>query len=413
MSSEDRSILNRRGFLAASGGVSLAAFMAACGGSSSSSSSGAPAASSGGGASPASSAAVQQPKFDPATEPDGPLQVFEWEGYDDPKMWASYHSGPYDKKSPLKFTLLNNDQQALAKVASGVNYDIIHPCIAYWPDWQAADLIQPWDTSLLPNLHGIPDSILTVGQDQNGLQWHVPFDIGFSSLVYRTDKIKTDPPSWNVFLNSAYKGRMSMYSDEVTIIKIGHMINNSGKLVDPNKMNQQEIDASAATMTKAAANFRNFWDSETAAEDDFINGNIDCTYVWPDGYYKIKNHPKMKGVDVQYMWPLEGRLAWVCGFVLGKNTKAPGRSTLAVAAANEPAVAAWLTDTFQYSAAQKQGVEALITNKDLIHAFSLDDPAAWAPPATPGAHGAWFEHPIPNRAAYVKAGQQVKASIGT
>jgi spermidine/putrescine-binding protein len=406
-------MFNRRGFLAASGGVSLAAFLAACGGSSSSSSSSGGSAAGGGSSAPASTT-VAAPKFDPTTEPDGALQVFEWEGYDAKEMWASYITGPYGTKSPLKFTFLDNDQQALAKVASGVNYDIIHPCIAYWPDWRAADLIQPFDTSLLPNLHGIPDSILTVGQDPaTGLQWHVPFDIGFSSLVYRTDKIQTNPPSWNVLLNSAYKGRMSLYSDEVTIIKIGHLINNSGKLVDPNKMNQQEIDAAATTMTKAAANFRNFWDSETAAEDDFINGNIDCTYVWPDGYWKIKNHPKMKGVDVQYMWPLEGRLAWVCGFVLGKNTKSPGRSTLAVAAANEPAVAAWLTDAFQYSAAQKQGVEALIQDKALIHVFSLDDPAAWAPPVTPGAHGAWFEHPIPNRAAYVKAGQAVKQSVST
>ena len=63
------------------------------------------------------------------------------------------------------------------------------------------------------------------------------------------------------------------------------------------------------------------------------------TYTWPDGYWNIKNHPKMKGVPIEYMQPKEGRLAWVCGLVLGAETKVPGRATSAVAAANAPKVA--------------------------------------------------------------------------
>jgi hypothetical protein len=41
-----------------------------------------------------------------------------------------------------------------------------------------------------------------------------------------------------------------------------------------------------------------------------------------------------------------------------------------------------------------------------VTAFGLNDPSAFAPPK------AWFEAPLPNRAAYVKAGQEVKASVG-
>ena len=52
-------------------------------------------------------------------------------------MWQDYVKGPYNATSPMKFTFLENDQQALAKVASGVQYDLIHPCIAYWPDYKA------------------------------------------------------------------------------------------------------------------------------------------------------------------------------------------------------------------------------------------------------------------------------------
>ena len=104
------------------------------------------------------------------------------------------------------------------------------------------------------------------------------------------------------------------------------------------------------------------------------------------------------------MWPKEGRLAWVCGFVLHANSERPGRATLAVAAANTPAAAAALTDNFQYGGAQQEGVQELIENKALIETFSLNDPSAFAPPRT------WFEAFLPNRQEYAEAGEAVKAA---
>jgi spermidine/putrescine transport system substrate-binding protein len=405
---EDGPNLNRRGFFTATGGISIAALLAACGGSDSGSDDTGAAASTQAAAPAASTdaapAAATPPKYDPTTE-TGPVKTFEWAGYEVPEMWEGYVKGPFNADSPMKFTFLENDQQALAKVASGVQYDLIHPCIAYWPDYKAAGLIQAFDPSLLPDYEGIPETIRKPGTDTDGLIYHVPFDIGFSALTYRADKVNPAELSWNVLLDAQYKGRMALFSDEVAIIKIGHLIN-AGAAVDPNVMTTEEIQAAAETMKKVAPNLRNFWASQTDTVNDFVNGNIDMTYTWPDGYWKIKNHEKMKGVPIEYMWPKEGRLAWVCGLVLGAGSKVPGRATSAVAAANSPTVGAWLTDVYQYGSAQQSGVTDLIKDKALLTAFSLNDPTAFAPPR------AWFEAPLPNRAEYVKAGQDVKASVG-
>ncbi len=188
----------------------------------------------------------------------------------------------------------------------------------------------------------------------------------------------------------------------MTIIKIGGLINEGGP-TDPNKFNSEQIQAAKETMIKAKPQIRNFWSNQNDAINDFVNGNVWATYTWPDGYYKIKNHKKMEGVDVRYMWPKEGRLAWVCGFVLNSQSERPGRSTLAVAAANTPEVGAWLIDDYQYTSAQQNGVVDLVQNKDLITEFSIDDPTAFAPPR------AWFEAPLP-RQAYAEAGAEVKAA---
>ncbi len=404
MNVEDHN-LNRRGFFTATGGISLAAFLAACGGSSSSSS------SSSSSAPAAGSSTAAGPKFDPATEPDGPLTVFTWDGYqtgylkDTPNgMWGPYQTGPYATKSPLTFSILDNDQQALAKVAAGQFYDLIHPCVAYTPDWKNAGLIQPLDETMLPDLKGVPDSILA-NSKVDGVLYHLPYDVGFSTFSYRPDKITfaDGQDSWNVILDPKYKKRIALFGDTVSIIKIGALINEGP--INPNTLTQAQIDASKATMIKALPQIRYFWDSQSKTRDDMIAGNIDAAYFWPDGHYGAKQGLAKKGIDLIYSKPKEGRLAWVCGLVMHAETKQPGRAMTALAAANAPASSTWLIDNYQYATAQNDpAVVANVQNKDLIKEFSLDDPSAFAPPQ------AWFEAYLPNRAAYNKAGEEVKAA---
>ena len=404
--------LNRKGFLAMTGGVSLAAFLAACGGSSSDD--GAATTSAINDAAAEGLEAEETAaggSFDPASEPDGPIEVFTWAGYDDdpengaPWMWSQYTDGEYGQSSPLQFTFLENDQQALAKVASGYNPDIIHPCIAYTVQWKEAGLIQPVDMSLLPDFDGIPEAI-SAGGIIDGATYMVPFDVGFSCLTYDADVVDFEnsggEESWKVLLDDRYKGKMALFSDDVAIIKIGHLINNGA--VDPNQIATEDIPAAKETALKVKSNLRNYWDSQQSTIDDFVNGNLVATYTWPDGYWSIKNHPKMKDRNIKYMRPVEGRLAWVCGTVLNAQTERPGRATMAMAATITPEAGASLTDIFQYSSAQQKGVMDLIQDKALISAFDIDKPEAWEPP------NAWFEAPLPNYRDYVQAGQEVKAA---
>jgi spermidine/putrescine-binding protein len=424
--------MSRRGFVGLTGAASLSALLAACGGGDEAAAPPAepaepaapppaepaepaePAAP----AEPAEPAAPAGPTFDPESEPDGPIEVFEWAGYDlleasdydgdgtpdGAFIWQPYVDGPYGERSPLEFTNLENDQQALAKVASGYSPQIIHPCIAYWPDFDAAGLVQPFDTALIPDYEGIPEAVRSGGVGEDGLVYHVPFDIGFSTLTYRADKIPiaVEEESWSILLDPAYEGKIGIFSDDVAIIKIGALINEGA--IDPNALTTEQIQAAKETMIQAKPQIRTFWSVQQDTINDFVNGNLWATYTWPDGYWRIKNDPKMADVDVRYMSPKEGRLAWVCGFVLHSQATQPGRATLAVAGATTPQVGAQLTDVYQYTSAQQNGVSDLIQNTELIEAFSINDPTAFAPPR------AWFEAPLPNRKEYVDAAAEVKAA---
>src|SRR3954454_464292 len=111
---------DRRRLLVVGGSGVMATVLAACGSGSGNGSSG--------GAATAAAATL-----DPATE-QGTVTVFDWAGYEIPAFWNQYEKGPYGKSNPLKFTFLENDQQALAKVAAGYTPDMAHPCIAYAKD---------------------------------------------------------------------------------------------------------------------------------------------------------------------------------------------------------------------------------------------------------------------------------------
>ena len=394
--------MNRRGFVAMTGAGSLAAFLAACGGG-----------ADGGSGSPAagSSTAAAATGFDPSSEPDGTIEVFTWAGYDDapdggaPWMWEQYAAGPYGASSPLGFTFLDDDTQALAKVASGYNPDIIHPCGGYVAKWKEAGLIQPLDTGLLPDWAGVPEALKSPGL-LDGAYYHMPFDVGFTSLTYDADAVDLSDvggeETWRILLDDRYKGRISLFNGPDEIIEYAALANRGAK--DPIRLSVEEIAAAKETALQMKQNVRTYWTAQTDAVNDFVNGNIVIAATWPDGYWKIKNHPKMKGRNIKYMQPKEGRLSWICGMVLNASSERPGRSMLAMASANTPAAGAALTDNFQYASAQQEGVADLIQDKQLITTFGLDDTTLWEPPKS------WAQVMVEPYKEYIAAGQEVLAS---
>ncbi len=414
--------ISRRRLLQMGSGLGVAGLLAACGGSTSSDDGAAAPAASSDAAAPATSAAAADTgaatsaaaaassapaaaAFDAASE-SGELVAFDWQGYEIPEFWKAYNEGQ-GTKVPIKWVFLEDDQQALAKVAAGFKVDTAHPCIAYTKDWLDAGLIQPWDTTQIEGWDGVNENLYAGGLIEDQV-YMIPWDWGFSSLVIRTDRVDpADFVGWEGILNEKYKKRISIYSDGVAITKIGSLINNGP--VDPNALDNAAIDAAKETMKKAAKNIRNFWTSEADAIKDFIAGNVDITYAWPGTWYQIRNGLKEKGVDpatIQYVQPSQGRLGWVCGFVLAKDTKVPGSAHMMMSQALSKDAMTYLINAYYYGAANTApDIIAGVEDQSLVKAFGLDDPSSLDPPKV------WKEQYLPNREAYVKAAEEVKASV--
>ncbi len=381
--------LNRREFLAASTAAAGSAFMlAACGSSS-------------------SAAAPSSTTHPPIGKEPGNLSILEWPGYEaggtKEQKYGLWAGTPYTKEyggDSITYSYIDNDTQALTKATQNPSgFDIIHPCGADIPNYVEAGLLQPWDTSLLPSWKNQIPELVKLGQYQ-GQQYMIPWDWGYGSLLYRTDKVDpADATGWELAWNPKYEGRISLWDGSIANFEI------AGTLMGvPNmdRMNTAQIEAAKQKLMQQKPLNRFYWSSEyTQMQPAFASGDIWIAYTFQDSYVAMLD----KKVPVAYMQPSQGRLGWNCGFALSKNTKNYRHAHEYVESFINHKAAVDLVNLYAYGASDKTITPDELSNKALARTLQLDDIAtALAPPRT---HVSQFE---PNRQAYDVAWQQVVAS---
>jgi spermidine/putrescine transport system substrate-binding protein len=369
--------MDRRRFLASTAAAGGTVLISACGGGS----------SSGGGGSSA-------PAHPPIGKEPGTLSVYEWQGYEAAGTKAQTYMKVPGKSyvdefgaSTLNYTAFQSDDAAVAKVRAGAQYDLAHPCISYVRDWVDAGLVEPFDPGLLTNFSQLDPEVVKAGQ-VDGKQYWIPWDSGYSSVMYRKDMIAAeDATSWNLFWNPKYAGKISMWDGFTTPLVIAGLVNE-----------QKQVN-------------KFYWKLEyDDMQPAFKSGDIWVTYAWPNDY----NDMLAAGLDTGYMDPSEGRLAWYCGFIMLKGTQNYFHNHKYVDSFIGHDACVDLFDAFVYASANTTVQKSDLTIKGPDHpkayalpaaadALRIGDPNRLAAPVH-------LEQFIPQRAAYQAAWEEVKAS---
>jgi spermidine/putrescine-binding protein len=244
------------------------------------------------------------------------LVVYEWAGYDVPDLHQSYikkYGGSPD------FPLFGSEEEALQKVVGGYKVDLAHPCSYNVKRWREAKVLEPIDTSRLSNYPDIWPKFKEIPQTVvDGKTWFVPFDCGNSSILYRTDLVDPEDvkdPSWSLLFNEKYKGRLSMYNTDTTLIEIAARVLG---LKNFNSLSDEELEKVKPLLKKQREVLRFYWDDATQMEQAMASGELVAAYAW-NGSVKIL---KDQEIPVAYMVPKEGILTWVCGLVRITGSKA-------------------------------------------------------------------------------------------
>lgn len=379
--------IDRRQFLVgATGSVGLGV-LTACGSSSS------PAAS------PSSS---KRPSI--SAEP-GTLSILEWAGYEAAGTKAQTYGllagSEYTKKygaSGITYSYIVNDDEALAKATTGGPFDIIHPCHENIPDYVNRGLVQPWDTSLLPSFKQL-NPYLTRATQFRGKQYHIPWDWGYGSLLYRTDKIApADAGGWELAWNSKYAGKISLWNGastnfEVAALKLGYPHMDS--------LTSSQLQAAKQALVQQKPLNKLYWGSEYSQEQpNFKSGEVWITYCWQDSLVSMTK----AGLKCAFLQPSQGRLSWICGFMLGANTKNYYHAHAYVESYINQLACAQMTNLFYYGNSNATVTAAQIKDKTLVKTLDLANPRAVT--TSPNHLQSWS----PNRPALELAWQEVVAA---
>ena len=318
-------------------------------------------------AAPATASHVRQP-ICPATSAPSPvttgsLSVLEWSGYEDPLYWADFQEKYPDVGVNFSFGI--SDADIYGKMKAGDQSDLFHPYTGWLQFYVDEGLVSEIDTTRLANWDKVPENFKAIG-NINGKQYFVPFDWGFTSLLYNTDEIPS-VTSWNALFDPQYDNRVSMWDDGPGAVTVSSYIHGW----DETAVTDDQLAQAQTEWTAQAPLNRTYWASEYGdLVPLFENDEISLAYAWQGAYATLL----AEGLPVAYANPTEGRNSWVG--VYGINAKSANKD-LALQFMDEKLGAVTgnnLVTNFYYGSANAE-VMAGITDPTLQEAFSIDDPS--------------------------------------
>jgi spermidine/putrescine transport system substrate-binding protein len=293
------------------------------------------------------------------TEVTGTLKVFEWSGYELEELWGTFKR--WYPNVDVEFSFFVDEAEALTKLQAGFDTDIVHPCFASIPRWYDAGVIEPLDISLIPNWEDIFDDIKTnveEGAMFDGEHYFVPTDWGYSTVLYRPDKLedlgipREDWDTYNLLFDyrSELVNKISLMDSAVEVMAMAAIAAGVPK-EDVWTMTDAQLDLTEDKLEEGKPMVRAYWETpdevvSMMAGDD---PEIVAANVWGESAITLKS----EGWNVTFSDPVQGRILWTCGFSLadGFRERKPELWEAAHAFINswlDPAAGAWLIDNYWY-----------------------------------------------------------------
>ena len=312
------------------------------------------------------------------------LLVLEWSGYEEEDFWTDFKSA--NPEAAVTFEIGSSDADVLGKMEAGSQADVFH----FYTGWQQfyvdAGLVKEIDTSKLTNWDKVPESFKELGQI-DGKQYYIPWDWGFSSILYNTDEVAS-VESWDVLLDETYAGHISMWDDGPSAVAVSSYIHGWDETAITD---EQLAQIEQEWKEQKDLNFKYWVDEYADLCPDVESGDIWIAYAW-QGCYADRLYA---GQAVAYANPVEGRNSWVGLYGISAKTANYDLALEFLDLKLATLTCSNLPNLFYYGCPNQEVMDA-IEDPVLIEAFGLDDPSILAntnftPPVTDAQREAWTE----------------------
>ncbi len=306
----------------------------------------------------------QQPAASAALTPEttGTLTVLDWAGYEDTSMFVGFHQ-KYPKVT-VSVAFGESDADIFGKMKAGADACVFHPYTGWQPFYVRDGLVQELDTTRLSHWAEVPARFKALGQ-VNGKQYFIPWDWGFTSILYRTDKVPGGIDSWNALFDPKYKGHISMWDDGPGAVTIASYV----KGWDETKLSKEQLAEIERMWTAQRKLNRFYWTGEPELVQGMAAGEIWVAYAWQGAYNTLLG----QGVPVAYAQPKEGRNSWVglYGVSAACKDKDLAYGFLDEKLSSDQGV--HLISSFAYGHVNPAASKG-VTDTNIVKALSLNDP---------------------------------------
>jgi spermidine/putrescine transport system substrate-binding protein len=354
-----RSRVNRRGFLAAAGFSSMAAFLAACAAQQAASPSTGAAGASGSAAPSAGSAAPS------AGDVEDEFFMYNWSDYISPDNIKAFEER-YDLT--MQYDIYADNEVLLATLQGGASgYDVAAPTAEYVPGMREEGFIQKLDLSRIPNVKHISKDFKGLWWDPTD-EWQVPKDFGTTGILYRSDLLSRVPESWRDFydlIKTDGSGKTIFVTSQGDIFAfplkmLGYSLNSVEK---------SELDEAREILLDVAPHLLAL-DSDTYG-DRLASGEANMVLGWT-GPLALELADLVAEEKAGYTVPSEGTLFWMDTWVMLADAPHPNAAYAWLDFIHEPEIQAEETNFNGYGTCNDAA-------REFIDPAILEDPAYFPP----------------------------------
>jgi spermidine/putrescine-binding protein len=313
--------------------AAAAGFMAACGSSS----------NSGSGAPPSTSK-----KAEPKT-----LNFYNWTDY-----IADSTIPNFQKETGIKVTYDNysSNDELFAKLSAGsTGYDIIVPTDATLVKMKHANLVEPLDLSLIPNVVNLDERFRTAAYDA-GNKYSIPWQWGTTGIGFDKTKVTGAVTDWDAFNLAAVKGKSSFLDEARDAFAMALFALKK----DPNSIDTSDLDAAKNYLIDLKKKVKSI---TSDYQDPLKSGELLLAQAYSGDVFTIQADKP----NIEYIIPTSGAFSWVDSMAIPKGAKHPGNAEKFMNYILEPKVGAALTNFVNYGSPNKAA-------KPFIHKDILDNP---------------------------------------
>lgn len=335
-----------------------------------------------GGGSPTTSAGGSGEASQSAVPEPNELTVLEWAGYQKKAFWRDFADA--NPNTDVQFEFGINDADILSLMEAGSEADVFH----FYTGWQQfyvdEGLVQPIDTTKLTNWDKVPDDFKAMGQ-VDGVQYYLPWDWGFTSILYNTDHVSS-VDSWDALFNADYDQHIAMWDDGPAAVTTSSYVHGW----DETAITDDQLATIEQEWKDQKPLNLHYWDSEYENLcPEVMSGDIWVAYAW-QGCYATALYA---GTPVGYANPKEGRNSWTGLYGISTTSDSP---QLALQFLDDKLAELTCSNavTLFYYGCANQDVMNAIEDPVLIEAFGINDPSIlestnFTPPVTAEQRDAW------------------------